>query len=154
MTDTTEDFFADLDQFYPGSKRKRRDPDVSPGRAKRPGPSEWDAVSYRKKVNGKEVEFFTIGALAKALGKSEVSIRSWQSKGYMPNTPYRLPAREVNGRTIAGRRLFTRSMIESAITAFAARDLLDTARVEWKNHKDLSIDILEAWKKIQEELSA
>jgi hypothetical protein len=100
MTETAEEFFSDLDSFYPGSKRKRREPDAKPTRAKRPDPSEWDAVSYTKTVNGKAVEFFTIGALAKALGKSEASIRLWQSKGYLPNTPYRLPAKEVNGRTI------------------------------------------------------
>lgn len=154
MTDTAEDFFKGLNEYYPGSKKKRREPDAKPPRAQRPDPSEWDAVSYTKKVNGKAVEFFTIGALAKALGKSEASIRLWQSKGYLPNTPYRLPAREVNGRTIAGRRLFTRSMIESAITSFAKRDLIDTPRVEWKHHKDLSIEVLEAWKQIQDNLSA
>jgi hypothetical protein len=154
VADTAEDFFQGLNEFYPGSKRKRREPDAKPTRAQRPDPSEWDAVSYTKKVNGKAVEFFTIGALAKALGKSEASIRLWQSKGYMPNTPYRLPAKVVNGRTIAGRRLFTRSMIESAITAFARRDLLDAKRVEWRDHKDLSIEILESWKQAQDNLSA
>lgn len=153
METTAEEFFAGLDERYPGSKQKRREPDASPKRATRPDPSGWDAVSYTKKVNGKAVEFFTIGALAKALGKSEGSIRLWQSKGYLPNTPYRLPAKEVNGRTIAGRRLFTRSMIESAITSFAKRDLIDTRRVEWKNYKDLPIEVLEAWAQIQAELS-
>jgi hypothetical protein len=154
MSTSIEDFFAERDEFVPGSKQKRRQPDAAPTRAKRPDQSSWDSVSYMKKVNGKEVEFFTIGALAKALGKAEGSIRSWQTKGYMPNTPYRLPAKVVNGKTIAGRRLFTRSMIESAVATFAARDLLDSPRVEWKNHRDLPIEILEAWKKIQEDLSA
>lgn len=152
MTDAVESAFADLDRFYPGSKKPRRDPSPTPQRRGPIDPSGWDAKPLIKSVRGHEVEMFTIGALAQAIGKSEVSVRLWQRKGYIPNTPFRLPAREVNGRTRPGRRLFTRSMIEAAVYSFGTRGLIDAPRIEWKHHQDISIELLTAWKKIQESL--
>lgn len=152
MTDPVESAFADLDKYYPGSKKPRREAPLSPKRRGPVDPSNWDAKPLLKSVRGREVEMFTIGALAQAIGKSEVSVRLWQRKGYIPNTPFRLPAREVNGRTRAGRRLFTRSMIEAAVHTFGTRGLIDAPRIEWKHHQDISIELLASWKKIQESL--
>ena len=152
MPDDITQLFKDLDEYYPGSRQKRRNPDAAPER-KKPEPTDWDAKPYVKKLHGKEVEMFTIGALAKALGKREGTIRAYQDKGYLPKTPYRLPAKEVNGKLRPGRRLFTRSMVEAAIESFAKRNLIHVPRVEWKNHKDLSTEIAVAWKNIQDQLS-
>lgn len=152
MSDAVEDAFADLDKFYPGSKKPRREAVASPKRAARIDPTGWDARPLVKNVRGHEVEMFTIGALAQAIGKSEVSVRLWQRRGYIPNTPFRLPTREVNGTKRLGRRLFTRSMIEAAIQSFGKRGLIDAPRIEWKNHQDISIELLTAWKTIQDSL--
>ena len=152
MTDAVEDAFADLDKFYPGSKKQRREPSAAKRKSGPIDPRGWDEKPLVKSVRGQEVEMFTIGALAQAIGKSEVSVRLWQRKGYIPNTPFRLPTREVNGKPRPGRRLFTRSMIEAAIQSFGKRGLIDAPRIEWKHHQDISLELLTAWKKIQDSL--
>ena len=48
-----------------------------------------------------------------------------------------------------GKRVFTRELIEAAVEEFAKRGLLGTARVEWKNHRDLTIALVERWAAIQ-----
>lgn len=54
-------------------------------------------------VDGKELTLFTLGFLARKVGKSIQTIDSWERKGILPSTPYR-------GR--GGRRLYTAAMIE------------------------------------------
>ena len=153
MTDPFTETFKSLDDFYPGSRQKRRTT-VTEKKSKAVETTGWDAKPQTKRVHGKEIEMFTIGALAQALGKAEGTIRSYQDKGYLPKTPYRLPTRMVNGQPRAGRRLFTRSMVQAAVDAFAKRDLIDAPRVEWKNYKDLPLEIAVAWKQIQDDISA
>lgn len=133
--------FADLDQFYPGSKRKRRDAAevvvVESG--------DWDSRPMVKTYNGKETEFFMPGALAKALGKSAVTIRLWERKSYIPTAPFRLPGHMRAGKEVPGKRAYTRELIEIAVEEFAKRGLLGSARIEWKLHHDLTIALYERW---------
>jgi hypothetical protein len=152
MTDPFTETFSSLDDFYPGSRHKRRTEIEEPSKPTAVTVG-WDSKPQIKKVHGKSIEMFTIGALAQAIGKSEGTIRTYQSKGYLPNTPYRLPTQMVNGAPRAGRRLFTRSMVEAAVTAFGKRDLIDAPRVEWKHHRDLSLEVAQAWKQIQDDLA-
>lgn len=153
-TDPIDKLFAELDSFYPGSKKKRRADTESTKTQKTLVESSWDSRPYKKSIHGNEVEMFTIGALAKALGKSEISVRLWQRKGYIPDAPYRLPSTTVGDSTIKGRRLYTRAMVEAAISAFSMRNLLEAPRIEWSEHSDLSQEIQLAWKEIQENLKS
>lgn len=155
MGTAMDEVFKGLHEYYPGSRQKRRALTVRNGKTTsepRTG-GEWDSRPVIKTLNGREVQMFTIGALAKAIGKAEGTIRNYQAKGYLPVTPYRLPSRVVNGETRAGRRLFTRSMIEAAIESFENRGLVGTPRVEWRDHPDLPGEIAESWKSIQLSLS-
>lgn len=149
MQEDWESMFTDLDKevdYYPGSKRKRRDPKKVEKAAKPQISEDWAAKPLLKEIKGKTVEFFTIGSLARALNKSEVSIRLWIRKGYLPTEPYRLPATKMpDGKVVPGRRLYTREMIESAIASFASRGLLDTPRIEWRDHPDLAQEIRDSW---------
>jgi hypothetical protein len=149
----TEDFieaaFSGLDQFYPGSKRKRKahEPkkqEVEPGQG-------WDSRPYVKTLpNGKDVEMFTIGALAEALGRPVITIRTWIKEGHIPASPYRLPAKQnVRGETQMGRRLYSRSMVEKLIELFEKSGLLYIKRIEWTEHRKLSNEIAEAWEIIR-----
>lgn len=137
--------FADL-QYKPGSKQKRRDVNPKAPRKKSYEEDAWDSTPIIKRLGGEDVEVFTIGALAKALEKSIISIRSWEKKGYIPRAPYRLRSKSLNGQKVGGNRVYTRVLIEIAIEEFSKRGLLGTARVEWSQHEDLTIAILSRWK--------
>ena len=108
--------FADLsDAPFPGRRRpvNRPDPDA-PGE----DPSAWDYRPVKIFFRGADREFFTIGHLATALGRSTVTIRSWESRGTLPNTPFRTPKPDHTptfGPAPAGRRLYTRSQIEGIL---------------------------------------
>lgn len=130
-------------QTYPGSRHERRRPLPPPEKA-----VEWDKHGYIKIIRGRRVELFTIGALAAALRRSSASIRHWTRKGYLPQAPFRLPPK--NG--VAGRRLYTRAMVESVILLFAERDLLVSDRVEWCEHPDLPGEIQKSWSRLYEEV--
>jgi len=147
--DIIDSVISDLDNFYPGSKRKRRTPEVV---VERPQVS-WDAKPYVKTLpNGKEVEMFTVGALANALGRPFITVRSWNEKGYLPKPPYRLPTKKnKNGEDHKGRRLYSRAMIEAAVALFAQFGVLHVSRIDWSTHRQLTIELAEAWTKIQAE---
>lgn len=143
MTVDIDEVFADLDQYYPGSKRKRRE--ASDKRVKGTEGA-WDSRPIVKTHKGADTEFFMLGALARALGKSAVTVRLWERKAYIPKSPYRLPSSKTpDGKTVPGKRVFTRALIEATVEEFAKRGLLGTARVEWKHHRDLTIALVERW---------
>ena len=144
--------FEGLDRV-PGSKQKRRDttPLADARRKQAFGESNgWDENPITKLLNGVETEFFTIGAFAQALEKSIVTIRLWEKKGFIPNTPYRLRSKQLNGKKVNGNRAYTRDLIEIAIEEFSRRGLLSTPRVEWKHHEDLTAALFTRWKATRE----
>lgn len=135
-----------VDSFYPGSKRKRRDTPLKTSKQA----AEWSAKPVVKEIRGKKVEMYTVGALARALNKSEVSIRLWIRKGYLPSAPFRLPAMTYpDGKVVPGRRLYTKEMIDSARGSFERRGLVDSARIEWSTHADLTQEIIASWNQIK-----
>jgi hypothetical protein len=148
-SDFIENSFADLDVYYPGSKRKKKpivvkEPKVHPDFM-------WDAKPYKKTLpNGRDLEMFTIGALASALGRPVITIRAWLKEGYLPASPYRLPTKKnVRGEDQAGRRLYSRAMVEKVIELFLLAGLLDVKRIDWSLHRQLSNEIAEAWNQIR-----
>jgi len=150
MTDDyIDNAFADLDVFYPGSKKKRRE-SALPKTVDRVSTQQWDAKPQVKTLpNGNDVELFTVGALAQALGRPFVSIRVWNEKGYLPKAPYRLPTKKnIHGEDHKGRRLYSRAMIETAVQLFIKAGLLEVKRIDWAVHRHLSIEIAEAWSQI------
>jgi hypothetical protein len=149
----TEDFidkaFADLDEYYPGSKRKRKEKVV---KAHEVEPDlTWDSKPYMKPLpNGIEIEMFTIGALAAALGRPVITIRTWIKEGYLPSSPYRLPTKKNSkGEDHQGRRLYSRAMVEKLVELFDRAGLLYVKRIDWSLHRQLSNEIAEAWSEIR-----
>jgi hypothetical protein len=143
--DEIEAAFADL-KYIPGSKKKRREPDPKVSRRKSGESNGWDSNPIIKTLAGKETQVFTIGALAQALEKTIVTIRLWERKGFIPRAPYRLRAKTVKGQKTGGNRVYTRTLIESAIEEFNRRGLIGTARVEWNQHDDLTEALIQRWK--------
>lgn len=140
----TEDFidqtFGDL--FYPNSKRKRREPKVEEVKD-----SNWDKHPRSTSLpNGKEIDLFTIGALSQALGRPVVTLKLWMNEGHLPTSPYRLPTKtDKLGRERQGRRLYSRSMIESAIRIFTKFGVLHVKRIDWVKYREVTEEIAKAW---------
>jgi hypothetical protein len=147
MSDEIDRLFEELDTYYPGSKRKRKEKVIKEADPE----AAWDTKPIKKKLpNGNEVELFTIGAMANALGRPVITIRTWIKEGYLPASPYRLPAKKnKNGEDHQGRRLYSRAMVERTVSLFYSAGLLHTKRVEWSLHRQLSNEIAEAWNQIR-----
>ena len=149
MEDLIDEMFSAVDNYYPGSKRKRKmfeEPKTKFSIEEKT----WDARPYSKVVNGKDLEFFTLGALAQALGRPVVTLRDWMNKGYLPTAPYRLPEKEdKHGDVRKGRRLYSREMIEATVEIFDKAGLLNLNKIEWSNHQQVTFDIAEAWNKLR-----
>ena len=150
-TDPFEDIFGPLDEFYPGSKKKRRpvNPEVERKKKETKDQDSWDSSPQLKTLpNGTTVELFSAGTFASALGRPLVTIRLWERKGYIPRAPYRLKSIIVKGEKKPGWRMYSRAMIESAIQSFQSRSLLEAPRIDWDRHTDLSMELFESWTKI------
>lgn len=149
----TEDFidatFADLDEFYPGSKRKRKP--VVKKEPKAVANPNWDAKPRTITMpNGNDMEVFTIGALADALNRPIITVRTWIKDGHIPSAPYRLPSKKNrNGEDHAGKRLYSRAMIEAAVELFSKFDVLDLRRIDWSEYDDLSNELAVRWNEIR-----
>lgn len=148
MTDFFDETFADLDDYYPNSKRKRRAVSEPVLLKEVLG---WDSRPISKTLpNGKEIEMFTLKALADALNRPLATIRLWMQLGHLPSAPYRLPAtKDKNGKDRAGRRLYSRAMIEAAVEVFQKANILTASRVEWSMNQQVTIDLAEAWNNIR-----
>src|SRR6478752_6705832 len=120
MPTDVDKMFADLD--FPGRKKPvNRTPEKEAELAER---ALWDADPVYYLIGGEKREFFLISHLCKALGYSQQSIRLWEGKRLMPNTPYRSPRSykvkqaEAAGKVAPsnkGRRLWTRQQIEGIL---------------------------------------
>jgi len=149
MKDYIDEAFADLDEYYPNSKRKRRE--VSQKMvAEKP---EWDVRPTQKTLpNGTQIDMYTINALASALNRPVHTLRLWMKEGNLPSPPYRLPTKvDSSGKERPGRRLYSRRMIESAVEIFHRAGLLHTDRVQWSSNRQVTQEIAESWSKIREE---
>lgn len=111
--------------LYPGSRRVRRglgredDPDETAGT------EDIDAIlssvpSRTMTVRGEEVEFWSISALALALGRQVVTMRKWEQRGHLPAAPYRSRGEKQD-------RLYTRAHIEGIRAIAMEEGLIDAA---------------------------
>ena len=147
--DPLDRLLSELDAYYPGSKKKRRPLNPQAKKPKAQEEGSWDANPQVKTLpNGSVVELFSAGAFALALGRPLVTVRLWERKGYIPRAPYRLKSMLVDGVKKPGWRMYSRDMVESTIKAFEARGLMEAPRIDWNRYSELSIELMETWKKI------
>ena len=93
--------------YYPGTRRKIENNPPPPV----PDRLAWDAKPRIFVVGGKDVELFTVGQLAQALGREAGTIRKWESNGILPKAMYSSPSDDPRGK----RRLYTRAMVEGIV---------------------------------------
>lgn len=125
------DMLGDLPD-WPGN----RPPKNRPGGKK---PSELDdrfngAKSKVYRMNGVDRRFFTIGELAKALNRRPVTLRSWESHGWIPKANFRTPAprgTQVPGKPVKGRRLYSLEQVEFLMDAVRHFKLDDPVQADW-----------------------
>jgi hypothetical protein len=148
MTDKIDNFLSDLDDYYPNSKRKRRVKEEKVNKKD----SDWTINPIKKTLpNGRDMEFYTIGALAVALGRPLVTIRYWMKEGYLPAPSYRLGDKtDATGKEIKGRRLYSRAQIDVAVELFGKAGFLNKTRIQWPNQQ-LTDAVAEAWSTIRAE---
>lgn len=151
MEDLIDEMFSAIDEFYPGSKRKRKTTEVE--KPKVLVEKTWDSRPYVKTLpNGTDVELFTLGALAQALGRPIITARTWGMLGYLPSAPYRLPDTiDKNGDTRKGRKLYSRAMVEAAVELFDKHGLLGLDRIEWSEHQRVPQELAEMWEHIKQQ---
>lgn len=119
------DFLSNEDEteYYPGSSkpidRNSKTPD-----AEKPDVPEWDRSPRIITVGGVPTEFFTIGALAEALGRQPVTIRKWEYTGVIPVPLYRKTSAHNEGK----RRLYTRAQIEGIVKIAEEERVLDNRK--------------------------
>jgi hypothetical protein len=143
------------DEYYPGSKRKRREsPHVRRERVKEErvqakADESWDARPWSKHVkfrDGREadIEMFPTGSLAKALRRDSVTVRAWIRKGWLPKSKYQTPPL-AGTRGDAGRRLWSRTQIEG-IARIAQEEGLLNERPPRVQHTKFTQRVMAAWK--------
>lgn len=93
--------------YYPGTRRKIEKNPKPPT----PDPLAWDAKPHIFEVGGKDIELFTVGQLAMALGRAAGTIRKWENTGVIPKAMYSSPSKDPRGK----RRLYTRAMVEGIV---------------------------------------
>lgn len=95
-----------MGEFYPGSKERRQVNHVS---GDEPDVPEL-GTGRTLLVQGLEVEFFSIGDLARVLNRQPVTIRAWENEGILPTSGWTKPGKDRDPR--GRRRLWTRPQIE------------------------------------------
>lgn len=111
------DLLGDL-PYWPGAT-----PPKSKTNSKRSSDSELNgARSSVYRINGEDLEMFSVGELARALERKPVTIRMWESQGWIPKANYRTPTprgEQVPGKAVKGRRLYSKEQILLLVRAVA-----------------------------------
>lgn len=121
MSDPLSLFFKDDEEdekYWPGNT-----PPKNVGGTVDPGKPEWltSLPSRQFMRDGKPENFYTIGALAQALNRSPVTVRSWEQKGWLPSPKFRTQApksAQLPGKAVKGKRLYTEAQVVFLVEAF------------------------------------
>lgn len=133
---------------YPGKKPPRNRTVRKPKRIDDPFAGIKPATYI---LRGERVDVYTVGQLAKVIGRKAVTIRAWESRGIIPPTTYRtqLPVGiQAPGKSLKGRRLYTKKQVDlilfavdtylgdsnpSVVPATAWNKLKQHIKDNWKN---------------------
>lgn len=111
--------FEDLGSYYPGSRERRQTVPAS-----RPSAVEEEdllGAGTIMTVRGREVEFFTIGQVARAINRKAGTLRAWEDKGILPESGYVKRGKDPRG----DRRLYSRDQAEGIIRLAKACGVMD-----------------------------
>lgn len=134
---------------YPGSKRNLRSSFSATAKKDREVEANDRDVwgdPIIKYIGGEPVNLYTVGALARALGRSVNVIRVWEREGKIPPAPFMWRGAGPRGQA-GNRRYYQESSIQSAINAFHNAGILDEGRIDWSSEaaQEASAAIFAAW---------
>lgn len=89
-------------------------------------------------ISGVDKELFTVGQLAKALGRKAITIRMWENQGWIPKATYRTPApsgQQIPGKSSKGRRLYTIEQLELLLEAAKRFRIDEPKHGDWDGFK-------------------
>jgi hypothetical protein len=101
------------------------------------GPGQWMIA------RGSRTEFFTIGALARALNRKPVTLRKLEAVGQLPKSGWQDALVRGKGK----RRLYTRAQIEAAVRIAAEEGILVKTRRPVSKTR-FSDRLIKAWKEL------
>ena len=98
-------------------------------------------------INGERLMMYTIGEVCKALDKSTVTVRMWESKGWIPKPSFRTPAPnnvQIPGKASKGRRLYTQQQLDTLLDSMTQFNIAEPHKGDWDGFKQY---IQENWKR-------
>ena len=106
---------------------------------------EWlnELPAHEYLVNGQPKRFYTIGAVAMALQRKPVTIRSWESKGWIPPATFRTPPprkEQIPGKATKGRRLYSEAQVVFLREMAMVYEINDPNNANWKGFKKAIAD--------------
>lgn len=133
--------------YYPGSTTPRRTVTAAPQEETEPGLLDEAVEALGEPVvftvNGIDVEFFLIGQLAAALGRSATTLRRWETQGTIPRSGYTKPSTDPRGR----RRLYSRAQCEGIIRIYIDEGVWDTGRIKGTEFSARVVELFRSLKK-------
>lgn len=128
------DLFGDLPD-YPGKRKPKNRPDTI-AESRREMDDIFRGVPKKTMVvKGIPTDLYTVGALARIVGRSVKTIRKWEDKGWLPKPTYRTSkasgSPKVNGSE-KGYRLYTRAQIEVVYEALENNNLMGSRNGHWQ----------------------
>jgi hypothetical protein len=131
VSDKALEMFGDLPDF-PGSRVPKNRP--SSKKQNSLLNDRFNGARYKiYRISGEDMQMFTIGQLAIAVNRKPVTIRMWESRGWIPKATYRTPApktAQIPNKSVKGRRLYSRTQVEFLLEAIQTFKL-DTAQADW-----------------------
>lgn len=131
------DLFGDLPD-YPGKRAPKNRP-TSGNPIKDTAEDRYNGAKGKEYViNGEKHMFYSIGEVCKALGKSPVTLRMWESKGWIPKPSFRTPppnGQQVPGKAVKGRRLYSQSQLDTLLDAVEQFGVANYATGDWDGFK-------------------
>lgn len=131
------DLFSDLPDF-PGGRPPKNRPDKKPRQLNEVDDLYNGAKPKTFIINGEKRVFFTIGGLAKVLQRKPVTMRMWESNGWIPKATYRTPAPKgvhFGEKPAKGRRLYSLEQVEFLRDAVMLFDI-NGANPKWEQFKE------------------
>ena len=100
------------------------------------------ARSKNYRINGIDVEMFTIGEAGKVINRSASTLRMWEHQGWIPKTNYRTSAprkSQLPNKIPKGRRLYTRKQVEFLKDCIQRFNLDDRNSKHWDDFRNFAI---------------
>lgn len=87
--------------------------------------------------------FYSLGDLARVLGRSPVTIRKWIRLGILPETPFKYTTPDIRG----SRRLFTEGMIAGVLKIARAEGILPLYAVANLKHTNFTPRVVDLYER-------